>query len=567
MFTAPWHAEDSPTDIGDFNQDRLDGCESNAPSEHSEHLTDSEQSIDSESEDEETQTRGLRYLGKDKKTSWSMHPPRPNVRRKKENIVTKKPGAKATAANAKTIVDAWKLFFPDSLLLDIVNYTNVHLEKMRQKYTRERDCPNTAPEEISALFGLLYMAGVKKASHLNVQELWANDGTTPECFRAVMSNRRFYVLLEALRFDDVNTRVQRKQQDNLAPIRQVFDDFVNRCTENYEPSEFLTVDEMLPAFRGRCKFRQYIASKPTKYGIKIYALVDAKVFYTSKMEIYPGKQPDGPFKHDNKAESVVLRISSPFLNSGRNITMDNYFTSIPLAQKLLEKKTTLVGTIRKNKREIPPLLVNTKERPVCSSVFAFSDTGVLVSYVPKKYKNVLLFSTLHSDDSIDEKSYGNKPEIITFYNKTKGGVDVVDEMTSLYSISRITCRWPLTIFFCLLNIGAINSQIIYFANTNDKLDRRLYLKTLAIELMKPFVLSRMSVQNLPIHLKKAMQKFVGVTEEEPSTSASVPGRCEFCPRRKNRKTKKTCCKCNKYLCNEHANFLCGQCLLPPESSP
>lgn len=111
-----------------------------------------------------------------------------------------------------------------------------------------------------------------------------------------MSNRRFYVLLEALRFDNVDTRIQRKDQDNLTPIRQVFDEFVNRRTECYEPSEFLAIDEMLPAFRGRCKFRQYVTSKPTKFGITINALVDAKVFYTSKLEIYPDKQPDGPLQ-------------------------------------------------------------------------------------------------------------------------------------------------------------------------------------------------------------------------------------------------------------------------------
>ena len=34
---------------------------------------------------------------------------------------------------------------------------------------------------------------------------------------------------------------------------------------------------------------------------------------------------------------------------------------------------------------------------------------------------------MHHDDKIDQDSEDNKkPEIITFYNSTKGGVDVVD---------------------------------------------------------------------------------------------------------------------------------------------
>ncbi|KAK9730392.1 Transposase IS4 [Popillia japonica] len=58
-----------------------------------------------------------------------------------------------------------------------------------------------------------------------------------------------------------------------------------------KPGENLTIDEKLEAFRGRCKFRQYLPSKPAKCEIKIFALVDAKLFYIYNLEIYTGKQP------------------------------------------------------------------------------------------------------------------------------------------------------------------------------------------------------------------------------------------------------------------------------------
>jgi len=41
-----------------------------------------------------------------------------------------------------------------------------------------------------------------------------------------------------------------------------------------------------------------------------------------------------------------------------------------------------------------------------------------------------------------------KPEIICFYNQTKGGVDMVDQMSSNYSAARKTNRWPLFSFIC-----------------------------------------------------------------------------------------------------------------------
>ena len=77
--------------------------------------------------------------------------------------------------------------------------------------------------------------------------------------------------------------------------------FVENCLKNYTPTEFVTIDMMLIVFRGKCPFRQYIPNKPAEYGIKIRALAHAKTYYVCKMEIYAGKQPDGPFKVDNSS--------------------------------------------------------------------------------------------------------------------------------------------------------------------------------------------------------------------------------------------------------------------------
>nr|CAH7743452.1 unnamed protein product [Callosobruchus chinensis] len=94
---------------------------------------------------------------------------------------------------------------------------------MQPKFERSRDCKKTDFEEISAVLGLLYMAGLKKTNHLNLLELWATDGSGIECFRATMNIKRFYFLLRALRFDDFRDRQQRRLQDNLAPIRYLLD--------------------------------------------------------------------------------------------------------------------------------------------------------------------------------------------------------------------------------------------------------------------------------------------------------------------------------------------------------
>ncbi|KAJ8936542.1 hypothetical protein NQ314_012282 [Rhamnusium bicolor] len=103
----------------------------------------------------------------------------------------------------------------------------------------------------------------------------------------------------------------------------------------------------------------------------------------------------------------------------------------------------MVGTIRKNKRALPPEFVNGKNRPVATSMFAYRDNCTLVSYIPKKGKNVLLISTMHDDDSISEVT--GKPEIVMDYNCTKGGVDTVDQLCANYNCACNAQRWPMVL--------------------------------------------------------------------------------------------------------------------------
>ncbi|KAL1243103.1 PiggyBac transposable element-derived protein [Trichinella spiralis] len=165
-----------------------------------------------------------------------------------------------------------------------------------------------------------------------------------------MSLQRLRFLLRCLRFDDHATRSERKRHDELPAIRMVFDTFVRNCTENYMHSAHVTIDEVLVSFKGRCPFRMYIPSKAAKYGIKIFELSDSETYYVSKVEVYVGKQNEGPHQMDTSPAAVVKRLCSAIVGIGRNIIMDNWFMSYSLVEDLLK---TAVGTMRKNKRQIP----------------------------------------------------------------------------------------------------------------------------------------------------------------------------------------------------------------------
>ncbi|GFR62626.1 transposable element Tcb1 transposase [Elysia marginata] len=65
----------------------------------------------------------------------------------------------------------------------------------------------------------------------------------------------------------------------------------------------------------------------------------------------PGSESDLDQQGDpTHGAQMVIRLAEPFTGKGRNVTCDNYFTDYLLCQKLHTKKTTLVGTVRRDKR-------------------------------------------------------------------------------------------------------------------------------------------------------------------------------------------------------------------------
>ncbi|GFQ77444.1 DDE_Tnp_1_7 domain-containing protein [Trichonephila clavata] len=78
---------------------------------------------------------------------------------------------------------------------------------------------------------------------------------------------------------------------------------------------------------------------------------------------------------------------------------------------------TVVGTIRENKREIPPEILDMRSRSVGTSMYCFDQAKTHLSYKTIRNTCVVLLSTFYEKPNINEES--GKPEIIEFSNATK----------------------------------------------------------------------------------------------------------------------------------------------------
>lgn len=187
----------------------------------------------------------------------------------------------------------------------------------------------------------------------------------------------------------------------------------------------------------------YIPLKPAKYGLKVWWVNDSDTCYPLLGQLYTGLAPNG--------ERVAKELCEMYKGSGRQVTCDNFFTTLDLAKRF--------GTVNKRRIFVPKELLPKNTREVLSTTFVHNGNVTLASYVPKKNMAVLVMSTSHykHDVSEDEKK---KPLIIKDYNKTKGGTDTINKMLSEYTCHRRTKRWPLAFFYNMIDVAGLASFII-----------------------------------------------------------------------------------------------------------
>lgn len=472
---------------------------------------------------------------------WKRQPPSESGQRPTRNIIRTRPGVTSYAkARVHDELSAFKLIFDDAMVETIVAETN--REGIR---VSSDNWKTTSKAEVEAFLGLCILRGVYRGNMESLEELWSEEnGRT--IFRQTMPLYRFRQLQRNLRFDNKETRCARLARDKLAANRLLLDGFVHNSQACFFPNGHVTIDEQLYPFRGRCPHIQYIPSKPARYGLKFWILADSETSYCWNLIMYTGADPD---RGDLQlGEHVVLQLVRDLKDSGVGVTTDNFFSSLRLVRKLLENRITFLGTIRPHRREVPHELRSYQGKQLFDSTFVYSaDNQVqLVSYTAKKNKQVLVISSQHSSTAVDNSSK-RKPIAILDYNKTKGGVDVMDQKVGSYSVKYKARRWHVAVFCNILDISCLNAFVIFTGvfpgwNAGKSHRRRLFLIALGKQLVSSNCLRERSTISRPI----------------PHTNGTKR-RCTSCPREKDRKTRSKCSKCCSSVCSDHSVTLCEAC--------
>ena len=173
-------------------------------------------------------------------------------------------------------------FFDDNVWQRMVVETNHYAEQQRAANSPPRWDLVTVPV-LKAFVGLTLSMGILHLPHR--QNYWRKTKWVYETrFSQVMSRDRFDCIWRYFHLQD-NT-VQPAESDPLWKLRWYIDHLVKNFKDTYIPNEHVTVDESMVKFKGRLAFRQYLPSKPTKWGVKVWSLCESSTGYTWNFQVY-----------------------------------------------------------------------------------------------------------------------------------------------------------------------------------------------------------------------------------------------------------------------------------------
>ncbi|XP_015189681.1 PREDICTED: piggyBac transposable element-derived protein 4-like [Polistes dominula] len=274
-----------------------------------------------------------------------------------------------------------------------------------------------------------------------------------------MSRNRFEELLSNLHFANNETIVQNNRLGKVLPLVDIL--MVN-YQKVFSPGKDIIVDETMVPWRGRLVFRQYIQTKSHKYGVKLFKLCSTKG-YTWSLKIYSGRDTGGKRKV-GIAESVCTELADKLLKEGRTLFVDNFYTSYELALKFLNSKTHVVGTIQRNKKNMPSCVMSYPLKK--GEMVAREDPNGIVVLKWRDVRDVTILSTKNppimtpsSNSSWRGRPTKMKPLAISEYNIGKSGIDRSDQMVSYATNIRKTIKWYRKLaIYLLLGTTIVNAQ-------------------------------------------------------------------------------------------------------------
>ena len=225
-----------------------------------------------------------------------------------------------------------------------VERSNLYTHQNRKNFT-------VTNEGLKAFLGINFVVEINKlpmiAEYWRVGNLISNDSNQNTMIRNLSCE-----ILQNLHFAD-----NRKDDktDKAFKMRPVIDHPNSKFSEVISNDCEQSIDEHMVKFKGRSGMKQYIKSKPIKWGFKFWFRCSSKSGYLYQMDIYLGRKQTPEFNL-GLGEEVVLQLTKDLERSFCTVYFDNFFNSPKLIEKLFQKGIYGIGTVRANRKQMPKMI-------------------------------------------------------------------------------------------------------------------------------------------------------------------------------------------------------------------
>lgn len=334
--------------------------------------------------------------------------------------------------------DFFCLFISDEFVDMLVN--NSRLYAVRKN--RPEIISKITSNNLRLTHAIMYMTGYITPS--NGRMFWEErEDTRNLLVKKYMSGKIFTMLISNTYFVETATP---DPADRFWKVRPLFVHLNQSAKKWVRQPERVSVDEGMVKYFGPHPLKQYMKGKPHRFGYKIWVLASAEGELLA-CQPYAGASTHIPDYGLGQGPNVVLGLAEQFeLSPGTKVYVDNLFTSLDLLDHMGSRQLGITGTLRQNRLNSVPLptkkeAVNKMQRGELQTAYS-GNVAVLVwkdnqpVYMASNTDDVLPMGTCQRYSKREKKYIAvPQPNINQRYNKSMGGVDLLDNAEKNYAIT------------------------------------------------------------------------------------------------------------------------------------
>ncbi len=425
-------------------------------------------------------------------------------------------------------------FFDDELYTLILKESHIYYDKkyhyqseFHKNLTKDKISINNIKKFIAFL---LYMGVVNIPNKTNYWN--KNDSMYDFPFaKTIISKSLFYFINQYIHFSSENNDYTSK----INPIIK----YINKKWELNKPiTKNYTIDETNIPYRGRLKINQFNPIKPTKYGIKIFAISDSESSYIIKWVIYKGSQ--------HNILNIIKELTEN-IKEKSHIFFDSYFTNLKILDFLDKKFIYYTASVGKNKKYFPKPIENNIKKPV----FYGNKNRLFCQWNEKKL--IRIVSSFYNIPYVIYDKFNKAiPFMVYKFNILSKGVDKNNQLSSFYFSDKKSLKWYKKVFLFILEVTITNSYIIYKkqVNKNKRLNHLKFRNAIIKSLIGENVNEKVNIYKL----KNSKNRLIG---RHFLAKRDKYKDCYICTNRLNGKRKQT-----NLICKQCQISICFNCFEP-----